>query len=173
MEILEETWLILLTQKWNSLGWPRQNLCSLGFGTLFSNTTLFLFFHKHHTAYKNTVHQGICMLCLAVLKLFILSQFTKFSLKEFMWGRGTPNLHHKSRTTSQSQSRCTIVSLYRLHIEQALSQLIPLAASSLFTSMLPCTHRQRKHIIFGRISNFQIHCSWKWFSVYSGWLANW
>ena len=119
--ILEKTSRILLTWKNYSLAWPMQILSNLGFGMVFSNTTLFLFFHKHQTSIRNKVHQGIDVLCLAVLRQFFLSQFSRFSLKEFTCEIGTPNLHHKSRATSQSQRRWTMVSSCRLHIGQVLS----------------------------------------------------
>ena len=70
---------------------------------VFSKTTLFLFFHRHQTAKTNKILQGTDVLCLIVLKQFILCQVSKSSLKEVMCEAGTPTGPEQLHTLEEGE----------------------------------------------------------------------
>ena len=125
-----------------------------------------------HTANRKRVHQGMDPLCLTSLKQLVFNQTSRLSAKELTWGGGTSSFLHRSQANTHSQRRCTMDSSSVLHIGQTLSQLIPLATNTSFTGMLPCKHNQRKFVILGKMSNFQIHCAWNYVIVSSPWFAS-
>lgn len=138
----------------------------------FSITTLFWFFHKAQTTKRKRLHQGMEPLCLTSLKQLVFNQTSKLLAKELTCEGGTSSFLQSSWANTQSPRRWTMDSSCALHIRQILSQLIPLAANTSFTGMLPCKHNQRKFVILGKMSNLQIHCPWNWVTASSPWFAS-